>query len=178
MRQPRHQNGIERNSMIDQTRSVRWVATIAIALGFAGCADVAPPLSLAGTGSVEGFLFFDASEDRVFDPSDGDSALVNVGIAIRNRGTQDTFGSATTGADGRFTVTSVPIGTHDLFIDTLTVPAGISICQNPLQVTVFLDESQFSEVPGRPGCLITVGDAKAAAVGEFVIVREIGRAHV
>lgn len=144
-----------------------------LALALAGCADVAPPLQISGSGNVEGFIYFDASEDRIFDPSDGDYPMANVGISVRNRGTQDAFGSATTGTDGRFTVASVPVGTHDMFIDTLTVPAGISICQNPVRVSVYVSETQFSEVNARPGCLITIQDAKDASVGDFVIVRGV-----
>lgn len=146
---------------------------VLLVLALAGCADVAPPLQVSGSGNVEGFVYFDASEDRVFDPSDGDYAIADVGISIRNRGTEDAFGSATTGTDGRFTVVSVPVGTHDMFIDTLTVPAGISICQNPVQVSVYIAETQFSEVNGRPGCLITIQAAKDANVGDFVIVRGV-----
>lgn len=152
-------------------RSVAGLAMLALMLG--GCADVAPPLQISGSGDVEGFIYFDASEDRVFDPSDGDFPLANVGVVVRNRGTEDAFGSATTGADGRFSVTSVPVGTHDLFIDTLTVPAGISVCQNPLLVSVYIAETRFSEVNGRPGCLITILAAKDANVGDFVIVRGV-----
>jgi hypothetical protein len=147
------------------------VGVLVVALAVAACADVADPIQIAGSGDVEGFIYFDASEDRIFDPSDGDFPLADVGVSIRNRGTENAFGSGTTGADGRFTVASVPPGTHDMFIDTLTVPAGISICQNPVRVSVFIDETQFSDVNGRPGCLITIQAAKDANVGDFVIVR-------
>lgn len=137
--------------------------------------DLAPQFTVTGTGDVEGLVFYDAVEDGVFDPASGDVALAGVGIAIQDRGTGSTYsgGTATSGADGRFTVTGLPAGTHDLFIDTLSVPEGVSICQNPLHVTVNIDETGFSEIRGRAGCLISIAEAKESALGTFVIVRGI-----
>lgn len=137
------------------------------------CQDVDPPLNVTGNGDVEGLVFFDASEDGVFDPSDGDFAVQGVGVAVRERGTEENFGTATSGADGRFEVAGVPIGTHDLFIDTLTVPANMSVCENPLRVSVFRGETSFGSVNARPGCLITIAAAKDLPLGTFVIVKGI-----
>ena len=142
---------------------------LAVAL-MAGCEDrLAPPLSILGTGSIEGLIFFDAGEDGIFDPADGDFGVVGVNVAIRNRGTENNFGTATSGAEGRFQISGLPGGTHDMFFDPASVPADMTICQNPVLVTVNPDESRFAEVRGRPGCLITIVEAKEA-VGEFVIV--------
>lgn len=157
-------------------RRLGAVAALAAVALLAACDDeVAPPFSIEGTGSVEGLVFFDASEDRVFDPADGDYAVSGVAVAVLERGTGETFagGTATSGDDGRFRVEGLPAGTHDLLIDESTVPEGINICQNPLPVTVYLDETQFRPVQGRPGCLITIEEAKEADVGEFVIVEGI-----
>lgn len=162
-------------------RDFSWIRLLRVSLGltaglaFAGCAEIAPPIDVDGTGDIEGLVFFDASEDGVFDPSDGDSAVAGVGIVVRNRGTAEAFanGTATSGTDGRFAVTGMPLGTHDMFIDTLTVPSGMAICQNPLRVSVYDSETAFQSVNGRPGCLITILDAKNLAIGEFVIVRGI-----
>lgn len=137
--------------------------------------DPAPPFAIEGTGAVEGLVFFDVSEDGLFDPADGDEALAGVNVAVQERGTGETFasGSAQSGTDGRFRVDGLPAGTHDLLIDTLSVPEGVSICQNPLQVTVILDQPRFAEVRGRPGCLITIAEAKELTLGEFAIVRGV-----
>jgi DNA/RNA endonuclease YhcR with UshA esterase domain len=137
--------------------------------------DLAPQFEITGTGSVEGLVFFDVAEDGVFDPASGDVPIAGVGVAVQDRGTGNTYpgGTATSGSNGRFQVTGLPAGTHDLLIDTLTVPAGVSICQNPLQVTVNLNETRFSQVRGRAGCLITIQAAKELAEGEFAIVRGI-----
>ncbi len=155
-------------------RALIAVFTLTTVLVFAACPDVAPPLSVTGTGAIAGLVFFDADEDGLFDPSDGDYAINGVGVAIRNRGTNSTFATAQSGADGRFGILDVPLGTHDMLVDTLTVPVDVSICQNPLRVTVFLDETRFQDVVGRPGCLITIAEAKELGPGgEFVVVRGI-----
>jgi hypothetical protein len=137
--------------------------------------NLAPQFQVTGTGNVEGLVFYDSVEDGVYDPASGDVPLAGVTIAVQNRGTGETYsgGTATSGADGRFTVAALPAGTHDLFIDTLTVPEEVSICQNPLQVTVNIDETRFSEVRGRAGCLISIAEAKESPAGTFVIVRGI-----
>jgi hypothetical protein len=171
-----------RTSLKTWIRLLRGPRAFGVALGlFAAAAggacgtDIAPPIEISGEGNIEGLVFFDADEDGIFDPSDGDYAVANVGIVIRNRGTQDNVanGSTTSGTDGRFVVAGMPLGTHDMFIDTLTVPAGISICQNPLRVSVYNDETAFQSVNGRPGCLITIQQAKDLGEGQFVIVRGI-----
>lgn len=154
----------------------RWLVAAALvaAIGAGACDDeLAAPVAIIGVGGIEGLVFFDVSEDGFFDPVAGDVAVAGVNIEVRNRGTSQTFGSGTSGADGRFAIGNLPGGTHDMVIDTLSVPAGISICQNPLQVTVNPEQVGFTEVRGRPGCLITIGEVKDLPVGEFAITRGI-----
>ena len=151
--------------------AIAFLAALAVACE----SDLAPQFDITGTGAVEGLVFFDVAEDGVFDPASGDIPIQGVGVAVQDRGTGTTFagGTALSGANGRFEVTGLPAGTHDLLIDTLTVPDGVSICQNPLQVTVNPAETRFSVVRGRAGCLITILAAKELALGEFAIVRGI-----
>lgn len=166
-------------TIIRSVASIRRAAFASIALAglvLAGCDDdLAPGFTIDGTGTVEGLVFFDAGEDQVFDPADGDFAVEGVAVAVQDRGTGGTFsgGTAQSGADGRFLIPGVPAGTHDLVVDESTVPEGITICQNPLEVSVFIDETQFQPVQGRPGCLITIAEAQATAAGEFVIVEGV-----
>lgn len=161
-----------------RARTARVGAALACLAGLALAAcegDMAPQFELEGTGGVEGLVFFDVAEDGVYDPAAGDVPVSGVVVAIQDRGTGNTFsgGTATTGANGRFAVSGIPPGTHDLLIDEGTVPEEVSICQNPLSVTVNIDETGFSEVRGRSGCLITIQAAKEGPLGEFVIVRGI-----
>lgn len=154
----------------------RWLvgaALVAVVASGACDDELAAPTTIVGFGAIEGLVFFDVSEDGFFDPVAGDVAVAGVNIEIRDRGTSRTFGSGTSGVDGRFLIGNLPGGTHDMVIDTLSVPDGISICQNPLQVTVNPDETRFAEVRGRPGCLITIGAVKELAIGEFAITRGI-----
>jgi len=151
-------------------------AVFAATLTITACEDdLAPQFQLTGTGDVEGLVFYDVVEDGVYDPASGDVPLAGIAVAIQDRGTGNTYsgGTATSNANGRFAVTGLPVGTHDLFIDTLSVPEGVSICQNPLQVTVNIDETRFSEIRGRAGCLISMAEAKEVPLGTFVIVRGI-----
>jgi hypothetical protein len=169
-------NTNQAKNMIDRSLRVALAAVLAASLTMTACEDnLAPQFQVTGTGDVEGLVFYDVVEDGVYDPASGDVPLPGVTIAVQSRGTGETYsgGNATSSAEGRFAVTGLPAGTHDLFIDTLSVPEGVSICQNPLQVTVNIQETRFSEVRGRAGCLISIAEAKESPDGTFVIVRGI-----
>lgn len=144
------------------------------ALVFTACEDdVAPPFEVEGTGGVEGLVFFDADEDGEFNPTAGDSALAGVDLVVRERSTEQAFSGAsvTTNESGRFMVQGLPAGTHDLLIDTLSAPASIRFCQNPMPVTVYLNELNYEGVDGKASCLITIAEAEAlAADAEYVTV--------
>ncbi len=166
---------MDSNNLRKFRRHFAWFGVVGLSV-LTACTDLAPQFEIEGTGSLAGLVFFDASEDGIFDLSDGDSAIAGVGIAIQDRGTGETFagGTAQSDASGRFTVTDLPGGTHDLLVDTLTVPAGVSICQNPLPVSIILQQTSSVDVVGRPGCLITIAEAKEeGSGGAFVIVRGV-----
>lgn len=157
-------------------RSGAGAAALAAALILAACADdPAPPFEVEGTGSIEGLLFLDANEDGFFDPSSGDVPVEGVQVAARNRGTLEVISGATTTTDasGRFALTGLPPGTHDLFFEEGSIPEGTFVCRNPVPATVTIGETQFAEVAARPACLISISEAEAMPLGEFVIVRGI-----
>lgn len=150
------------------------VLCLALAAGLAACdSDVAPAFEVDGTGSIEGVVFFDADRNGVYDPSAGDSSLSGVGILVRERGTQQTLagGTGTTGANGRFVISGVEPGTHDLVVDTATA-GGLKFCQNPAPVTVYIGERQFSSVPARIACIISIAAAEQTR-GQTVVVQGI-----
>lgn len=147
------------------------------ALGVAACdPEPAPPFEIEGTGGVEGFLFYDADTDGSFNQLAGDYVIQGADVVIFERGTQQAFSgaTATTDGNGRFTITGLPVGTHDLLVDTLSAP-GIAFCQNPSPVTVYIGEVPKYDVLGRAGCVITIAEAKEfdPAAGEYVTVNGI-----
>lgn len=153
-----------------------WLVPLALAgaLVFTACDDeTAPPFEVEGSGSIEGLVFYDADEDGVFSPTAGDSALSGVDVLVYERSTDQLFSGAsvTTGPNGRFVVEGLPLGTHDLLVDTLTAPGSIRFCQNPQPVTVYRNETTYEPVDGKSSCLVTVAEAEAlAADAEFVTV--------
>src|SRR4051812_39603676 len=134
-----------------------------LVFGAAACSsDTAPQFDLNKTGSLSGLLFFDANNDGRFDPSAGDTALKNIKLSVVERGTTSTIAgtAVTTDANGRFTLASVPIGSHSLAIDTAGVGTTVVFCQNPIPFDVYVSESQFVTVNGKTGCLITIVEAE------------------
>jgi hypothetical protein len=135
--------------------------------------EIAPQFVIEGTGALDGLAFADADRNGAFDPSAGDAPVAGVTLVVRERGTEETFtgGTAVSDAGGRFSIAQLPPGTHDLFIDTATVPGGVAFCQNPLQVTIARDRVRFVPVIGRGGCIIDIVEAEAQPQGTFVTVR-------
>ncbi len=159
--------------MIDVIRRPMWATCFLAALGLTACDDsVAPQFVVDGTGTVEGLLFLDVDNDEIFDPADGDQPVAGVGVAVRVRNTDEVLASATTGPDGRFAISNVIVGTHDVFFDEASVPDGVFVCENPVSATVRIASPSFVGVPSRQACLIPILDVQEdAAAGDFVIVR-------
>lgn len=147
-----------------------------LALGINGCADeTSAPFDYTGEGDVDGLVYVDAERTGVFDPSDGDELLAGVGLEIRERGTTRAFqgSQVLTDSEGRFEVTGLPPGTHDLWFDAATLPDGVLLCQNPLPVSVYRFETAGVLVGGEPVCLISIQEAKELSAGEFVNIRGV-----
>jgi hypothetical protein len=151
------------------------LALLAAALLGACEPDTAPPFAIDQPGAVEGLAFFDADEDGVFDPSDGDYALSGVQVQFRVRGTDQVLagGTVTSDAQGRFLASGLPAGTHDAFVDPGTLPAGVLACTNPLQVTVEPGVTRFFRLQARGGCLVVIEVAEAQPAGTEVVIRGI-----
>lgn len=136
---------------------------LAAVLGATACDDDPSPLfDIPGTGTLEGLVFFDANRDGRYDPSDGDYVMPGARVELRQRGTQQTLAGATgvAGANGRFLISNVPPGTHDLLVDTTSIPAGARFCQNPVPVDVRLSETQFRNISARIACIVSIAEAE------------------
>jgi len=150
------------------------LAAVVVAASACDSGDPAPPFEVTGTGSLQGLLFFDANGDARFDPSSGDTVLKNVPLALFERGTTTQIGTGvTTDANGRFSITGVPVGTLALAIDTAGMGGQPAFCENPIPVTIFLNEAQFSNIAGRPGCVITITAAEQKPQGSSVTITGI-----
>jgi DNA/RNA endonuclease YhcR with UshA esterase domain len=155
----------------------RYVAAPLLALGLAaaGCdSDPVPVFEPQGTGTLEGFVFFDVDRDGIFDPAAGDFALPNVRVGLHERGTSQTLanGTAQSGADGRFVISNVRPGTHSLRVDTASIPAGTRFCQNPVDVSIRIGERNFRPLGGSAACIITIAEAEQTR-GETVVIQGI-----
>lgn len=156
-------------------RPTRALALLALA-ALAGCEPaVAPPYEITTPGSVEGLAYFDADENRTFDPSAGDYALAGITVQVRERGTGEVLpnGTATSDAEGRFVLQGLPAGTHDAFIVPESLPAGVTVCTNPAQVTINPGQTAFFRLEGRLACLVLIAEAEQQPPGERVVVRGV-----
>jgi DNA/RNA endonuclease YhcR with UshA esterase domain len=155
------------------------VPLLAVGLAAAGCdSDPVPVFEPQGTGTLEGFVFFDANRDGIFDPAAGDSVLSNVRVGLYERGTSQALanGTAQSGADGRFVISGVRPGTHSLRVDTLSIPAGTRFCQNPIDVSIRIDERNFRPLGGAAACIISIAEAEQTR-GESVVIQGIVTSH-
>ncbi len=149
--------------------------TLALLAGAAAaCApEPAPPFEVNGTGNLSGILYLDRDRSGSFDPSSGDSALDHVHLQVFSRGTSEVLAGADTHSDaqGRFAFAGLPAGTHWLAIDTAGNSAIVAFCNNPLPVSIYLDETTFASVDGRNGCVISIADAEQMSINARVTVR-------
>jgi DNA/RNA endonuclease YhcR with UshA esterase domain len=157
-------------------RAVVLALMVGASLAAGACDDdPAPQIVITERGALEGLLYFDNDRNGSFDPAGGDFPVVGTQVAARNRGTTENVEGATTGTDGRFVIQGLPVGTHDLWIDTATVAEGVVYCQNPIPFTIYISEVRFQEFVGLNGCVITIAEAesKDPTAGEFVTVKGI-----
>jgi DNA/RNA endonuclease YhcR with UshA esterase domain len=160
----------------------RAAAALFAAALLAGCEpDTAPPFTIDEVGAVEGLLYYDADNDNVFDPSDGDYSLTGVKVRFTVRGdTSQVYATATSDAQGRLRVEGLPAGTADALFDLATLPAGVQVCENPQPVTVLPGQTRFFRVETRNACLILTDEVRElpvdagarAAVRGIVTVRQ------
>ncbi len=101
-------------------------------------------LGISATGTVSGFIYFDANGSRSADV--GDVPFAGVRVAILGAGVNDTVRVDTTGADGRFRVSGLPVGRYTVAIDTTAAGDSASVIgERTRSVTVAPDDSAVVE---------------------------------
>jgi len=164
---------MKRSNFFGGRRALLGAAAAAVLTLGACDGDPADPYVVEGEGSVSGFLFYDADRDGVFDPIAGDYVLSGVPVNLYERDTNDVIPGTevTTDAQGRFSITAVEVGTHSLFVD-LDENVG-TVCQNPMPVSVRLNEVTAVSVTGQESCLITIEEAREQPIDAPVTVRGV-----
>lgn len=158
------------------SRLPAWTAACLAMGALVACdRDPALPFEIEGTAEIDGFLFLDAARTGVYAPFDGDLPLAGVPFEVRDRGTTRVWaqGSGVTGTDGRFSVTGLPVGTHDLWFDTEGLPEGALLCQNPFPLSLYLSETTAAVIGAEPVCLISIQEAKDSGIDAFVNISGI-----
>ena len=158
-------------------RALRGAAAVALGtLALAACEDeTPPPFEVEGTGTVSGLLFYDEGRDGQFEPVEGDSALAGVPLTLRVRGTGEVIPGTetTTDAQGRFTITGVPVGTHDIVFDEEFLEGIAVVCQSPRPVSVRISEVTSLVISSQESCLIPIAQAREEDLGTPVTVRGV-----
>ncbi len=128
-------------------------------------------LGVESSGTVVGYVYFDANGSREPDPSD--APLAEAGLRLVAAGTRDTIARAASAGDGFFRLPRVPVGSYELVVDPGTVDDSLQVVgiDNP-NFTLTPDDSVYVEVAvSFPK--VTVAEARSLAPGSRVFVEGV-----
>jgi hypothetical protein len=154
-------------------RFARIAAMAGALLAIGACDEDADPVSPVNeVGTVAGLVFFDRDNNGAFTPTAGDSALANVVVKIKLRGTDSTIAEVTTDENGRWS-SEVPVGTHDIEVvrDAALIAAQYVWCG--ARASVYRNEQSFQPTPVKFGCVVRINVAKPQPVGTTVTISGI-----
>lgn len=128
-------------------------------------------LGLDATGVVRGSVVFDANGSGSQDAED--VPFAGAGIRLLAAGSHDTLRRATTGADGTFLLSGVPVGTYRVLLDSAS--AGDSATVTDVDVAlVRIDPGDTAVVRGTIGFpLVTAAEVRTLPLGMRVFVTGI-----
>lgn len=118
-----------------------------------------PVVGVNGRGIVKGFVFFDVNGTGALDALDLPQAGVRV--FVFPRGSRDTIGRGTSGADGVYRITGVPVGDYIAVVDSATVGDSARV--------VRVDQGSFT---------LRVGDSVTVTVGVSYPAVTVAQARV
>ena len=155
------------------TRISRIAAMAVAVVALNACDDEADPISpISEIGTAAGLVFFDRDNNGAFTPTAGDSALADVVVRIKLRGTDSTLAEVTTDENGRWS-SEVPVGTHDIEVvrDEALIAAQYIWCGG--RTSVYRNEQSFLPTPVKFGCVVRINLAEAEPVGTTVTISGI-----
>ena len=156
----------------------RWLSTAArgllVCTVIAACTNAGEDrvLSVAATGILKGFVFFDGDGDRLFGGS-ADTRLQGVRLRLVARGTRDTTARATSDTGGLYRIVGVPVGSYVVVVDTTSLGDSAQV--------VRIDTSDVTVTPGDSiGIaiivsfpLLSVAEARKQPFGRKVFVEGV-----
>ena len=150
---------------------LRLLVPAAAVLAFVACdidPEQAPPVAIDGNGTIVGQVYFDANGNGRFDPVGGDTVLVGAIVDLAARGdSARVLQTTTSSTGGAFTLTGVPVGTHEIRARLTT---GQVVTCAPVPVTVLVGEQAFASTPLRVSCRIDINVAEQRTTGSIVTV--------
>jgi len=128
-------------------------------------------LGIDATGTVQGLVYFDSNGSR--QPEEDDPPAPGVGVGLVVSGTRDTLARASSGANGLFRISRVPVGSYDVVVDSASVPDSVQVVLiDPPDITVSPDDSiAVSIALSFPK--LSVADVRALPPGQKVFVEGI-----
>jgi hypothetical protein len=149
----------------------RAVALAALLAAVASCEGAGRDqiVAVSARGVVRGFVYFDANGTRAYEPL-LDPGQPGVAVAVFPRGSRQVIARGTSGADGLYRLTNIPVGDYVAVVDSATVGDSARVVRVELdQFTLRPGDSVTTEV-GVSFPAATVAQARGLVAGRRVFV--------
>jgi hypothetical protein len=151
----------------------RALAALCLPLAIAACdnAGADRTLGISAAGIVRGQVYFDANGSRTFDATD--VPFPGARIRLLTPVSRDTVLRATTGADGTYRITDVPVGSYEIVIDSASAGDSAFVVSGS-RVAVQVLPADSVEHAGSISFLIrSIAEARTLAPGTRLFVTAI-----